>query len=1083
MDPDAQVRRAPRARPSPWDLATAFSLTLVLALGIVLRVSRFRAGDYYEDGSSHWWAAAYSQGTGRLFDPFNLAHRGYWLPGYDIVASVLMGAAGTTEPALLRSVSVGAYVAASLVLVALAAPAGRVCAVLAAALLAVSPFDALNSAIAMGVEPAVALLLFGLFLQQRSRRGRPVLLWGAALAYTLASLYRYEATPFVAVLLVYGWWWQGAGFGRLNGIRERPYLLLPVAAMGLFLAFTWGYNLPSEILAGPSAAALHQESLGLIPVDAMGRAEGFWQAFVPSVAAAFALGILGVALHLGREEAWLIVSFSFLLTVYLYIAAGTASFRYLAPVEPLMWLLAALSVRRLAPFGAALVSRVWRARGRDVLPRAVAVVMGVVLLGSSAQAGFSTLEGAKGQISLNGPLERAAAFLATLPHNESLVDIVDSPIAAEVSGLPASRMVGSAVLPTDREEALGWLHAHVQYVLAVNLSYYRLLRVFPELANRWSDANFTLLFDATGWEFQYTVKTAWVLEVNRQSAALQVTPDLALRFPFHSKSVSDGAGALAFTYQGKTLSAGTGLGYPTLRTASSEFVPTSLEGRYAGSPASPRAELNFTLHPRAGSDPPDLGGPPAYVEATYELGAGGLHANYSAFPPAGLASFTLRVNHSLLSDEFPASMNDSRTTPVAHAFGEALVWSLQNWLVGGRAVFQADFDASAFLLAGRTVGKSAWLTYEGPEGAFAVSFHIQFLPAGVALYGQDEPINLKAPLFRAGGYLAGAPRNASLRVLADFAFAPYPWVVEASGLGAESFVNTSALPASRAAALDWLRLNVDYLVAVNLPGDPLAALFPELLHGQSERNFSLAFDAGGGPGSLSHDLVWVYLVNGAEGAVPLFDGNFLTFPFSAGGSGAGRVGLGLSAGGAERVGASGGLAVPQAVYNGTLYGAGASELRFTAGSKGQGVEGTFWLYPVGAGGTLDRLAPPLAVRVTYAYADQLLNITANASGFPDPTNLTLRLNFTVPSSAFPVYRNDTDFLNSTAPTERSSIWSIRNWLTGPFVGLQADFTDPYSLTFERTAGGETTWQFEAPQGEVALAASVWLLAPDLVPVG
>jgi hypothetical protein len=1082
VDPDAQVGPPARGTYNRSNVLAAAWLCGVLTAGIALRVARFTAGDYYEDGASHWWAAATAAETGRLVDPFNLNHLGYWLPGYDVLAAALLIGAGSTDPVLLRSLSVASFVCATLALTALAWPAGRATALLAATLLTLSPFDILNSAMSTPVEPAVALLLFGLLIQQRSRAAKPSLLPGAAFVFSLAVLFRYEAIPFIGILLVHGWWWHSAdALHRLQARVERPFLLVPIAVAFVFLLLTWGQNLPSQALSGPLPGYEHQMAIGHSSTDPTGRVFDFWRAWIPSVAAGFVLALVGVGTYFRRVESWLVIAFSILLSIFLFVGVGTASFRYLAPVEPLMWLLAGAAVVRLSRRVAAFAWRGGASAARNPRRFATAVALSAALILASAQASFITLEGSGRQVALNGPLDRAAAFLSTLPQDPSMLVIVDSPVAAEASGLPPSRMIGSLLLPDARGEALTWIEAHVQYILAVNLSEYKLLQLFPELALGLSDTNFSLLYNATGWEIQYSVKTAWVYQVNRGQGTMAATPDVGIAFPFHEENLTMGVRGMRLMYRGGDISSpALGVGYPTLMTSAGTFVPGRAQGAFkeGGPPNAVRAQ--YALYPRAAGGNLDVSATPVNVTAEWVMEGQEFRAIFEVTPPPAGLAFVLRVDNAAPANEFPLSFNDTIPAPTGAPHNESPVWSLRNWLIGTHAVLQFDFRAPSLLFGGRDPDAATWLAYQAPTNATALSYAFHVLTPGAPLFSPDEPSLLRDPLFRAGGYLATASLSPPHRILSEFAFGKYPWILQASGRPVADFTNSTEMPGTRTEALHWLREAVDFVVVVNRSNDTVTALFPELLSGDSTRDFSLLFDASGPPDSPTARLVWVYRVNRGDGVVAAHEGAALHFYFEQDQNTSFSLGLGLIVNGTELVHPAPGLGVPEAVVNGTPYRAGRASMDFLAGSSGRSVTGVFWLYPV-PNGTMDRAAMPLVVRATYLYADLQLGVTLDATPAQPDDNVSLTAALTLPMATFPGFVNDSGPLNSSSSFDKARIWSLHNWLTGPLVAVQADFRDPYLLYLERSPSGTTSIFYEAPAGATQLQLSLWILKPEMVP--
>ncbi len=1079
MDPDAEVkaRRLPTFK-AP-DFVAAALIASILGAGIALRVARFSVGDYYEDGASHWWTAAGAMGTGVLVDPFNHGTAGYWLPGYDHLAVAAFQVTGTTQLVLLRWIGVAFFVAIEFALWALAVPAGRGVALFAMALMAVSPFDTVDSPIAIGLEPAVAFLLAGLVLHQRARGGRDALLIGASVFYTLAVLFRYEAAVFVGALALYNWWWSGGRPMNQHHLRrELPYLLFPLAVALLFLALTWGHNLPSRFFVGTPPEMATSEALGYLPQDPIGRNASFWGFWIAGMPVAIALAAIGIVRHSRRVEVWLIVTFVALLSIFMVANLGTPSIRYMATIEPLLWFMAALGAREVGRWVKSLSGIDWRGGAAGLVRKGGVAACALALVASCVYTGEATLLFIDQRVALHGPLYRAASFLADQPQNESLLVLIDSPLAAEASGLPATRLIGSRSLPVDRDGALAFLKERVQYVMAVNVSYYPLIEQFPELGHGQSTPDFSLLYDATSWEIAYSSKTAFVYRVNHETGVLGLGADYQLSFPFHQWNEQGDGPGVQLLYRGLNVTEGsTGLGFPLMRVDGRDFAPAELEGRFTPDAPTNGFDVDYTLYARDGAGSLETQGPSAVVHAFYRVEESGLSATFVVAPPPGTTSFSLRANNTVPGSSFPSTFNDSLGVPSQAPFSEGLVWSLQSWLMGERALLQFDFAAPALVWGGRDEGGDAWVAFEAPENSGLLTYPFFVLGPGTRLFKDGEPHTLRAPLFRAGGFLAGAPRNSSLRIFSDFGLGEFPYVAEGSGLPSSAFANSTSLPAERGAALQWLRAEIAYVVVVNQSGDALLALFPELANGDSNHNFSLVFDAGGPAGSLSKGLVWVFEVNRGEGFLHTDSALRLHFRFAQDSSETDVRGLGLTANGTELGYPASGLGLPSARVSGTPYVAGAATLDFVPGSEGTVVAGTFWLFP-STNGSVDRGALPLVVAADFHFAEGLLWLNLSAVPANSTDNVTLTGGFTVQTSAFPEYTNDLDHQVVTGDVPRTVTYALRNWFLGPVLTLQADYKDPYALYYSRAVGLSSSFEYEAPPGGRALQLSLWVVPPS-----
>jgi hypothetical protein len=82
--------------------------------------------------------------------------------------------------------------------------------------------------------------------------------------------------------------------------------------------------------------------------------------------------------------------------------------------------------------------------------------------------------------------------------------MTDSPVAAFYSGKMPSDITGSQDLPAERDQAIGWMHAHgVTELILENISYYRAAAVFPDLAA----GRVSPPFQALGDQLRYEVSS------------------------------------------------------------------------------------------------------------------------------------------------------------------------------------------------------------------------------------------------------------------------------------------------------------------------------------------------------------------------------------------------------------------------------------------------------------------------------------------------------------------------------------------------------------------------------------------------
>jgi len=360
---------------------------------------------------------------------------------------------------------------------------------------------ALPEPIAVLAVTASIYLLF--FARRPAPRVRHI---AAALLLLLAVTLRYEAWLVAALLPVYGWVERRAEFRRLV-LVALPAWIFAIAWVLVLLPLG---SLPAIVFGQTAREAGNQIALGNEPGTPWGRLWWFW--FDNYGAGLLPLFLLGPAYMVVRQRrefgTWVSLLLFAGVTVMVGAGLGTGSYRYVAIAVPFV----AVGAGRMT---AALLRRAGRALARAgprAGPAIVAVLAGALVVASVANTAWITprLDGV-GQ--LNAPLERAGVWVSEQPWPAGKKLLSDSPIAAYYSNVDPRDVWSSWWLPANRTQALEVLRSEYAYVIFVNVSYYPLRTLFPELQRGATTPDFTLAHDPNGWEQQYGAKQVYVYEV------------------------------------------------------------------------------------------------------------------------------------------------------------------------------------------------------------------------------------------------------------------------------------------------------------------------------------------------------------------------------------------------------------------------------------------------------------------------------------------------------------------------------------------------------------------------------------------
>ncbi len=499
-------------------------LAAFLVLAAVAGFLRWQRGGYldpFEDAYQHWWISGYTLQTGQYYDSFSAMTHGNWLPLYDFAIMPLFSLFGVHNMGALKGLSLALSLAtmAIVFLVGLRS-LGRGAAWAAAVFFAFMPSGILGGSMALP-EAATGLALIGayylMFLSPAPSTSR----YGfAAAALLIAVALRYEAWLFTVLLL-------GFYLGSKAPKIARGDLLLVTSPalvfMGVWLLFTsrWGF-LPNIVIAQTSVDLQYKASIGALPAisEILGD---FWRDYASLSLVPVFLGTAYAIRSIRREFlAFVLLAFYAAEVGWTGLGYGTPSVRYLYVTLPGLTVLAGMAVASVWRYARSLAKAPGISSRRVHRGAAVAVaVLLVAVVGiSSVHDGLATAFPSDNPGFMMGGRERAGLFLRDLALPTGKLLLSESPIAAYLSGQPPGRIIGSSLLPDNATAAAEYLQENVAYLVLVTVPWYKLRRLFPELADGANTPEFRLLFDATGPEYVAGGHRVLVYEVLPRSGGI-----------------------------------------------------------------------------------------------------------------------------------------------------------------------------------------------------------------------------------------------------------------------------------------------------------------------------------------------------------------------------------------------------------------------------------------------------------------------------------------------------------------------------------------------------------------------------------
>lgn len=489
-------------------------LALLATIGIIARVIRAGMLDSFEDGYQRWWISANLLQTGQHVDMYSMMTLGNWLPFYDYVGAGLLAIFGLHNIWAMKGFNIMLSVGLMGIAYLMGRRFSRTTGILAFAFMALSPADIILGTTASPDTLGVFSVLVAVYAYTYKPIGQRWSLVISALFFLISVATVYEAWLVLIVFLLYY-----IVKDRRN-VRWKDLFLISAPAIAFCAAWflyvsQWGF-LPSIIISQTSVDVNYQLQAGTQP-SALSQLTSFWSAYSAHFFVVFLLSVVYLGFRGWRRvEGVIYAVFLPALVVYSALHVGQPSPRYVYVTIPISAVFAARALtggaRRLRD------TQTWRRLfGQDAwnMRKFATVALSLLFVFTTV-----TLDTGRVVAPLNAPgvylqpTQRAGEFLATINVPAGKLVVFESPIAAYYSGLPPTQMIGSRLLPHDRQAAENFLRGSVAYVVYVDVPYYPMQEMFPELAAGNTTGIFTLVYNANSWEADFGAHLVYVYAVN-----------------------------------------------------------------------------------------------------------------------------------------------------------------------------------------------------------------------------------------------------------------------------------------------------------------------------------------------------------------------------------------------------------------------------------------------------------------------------------------------------------------------------------------------------------------------------------------
>ncbi|HEY9246012.1 MAG TPA: FG-GAP-like repeat-containing protein, partial [Candidatus Methanoperedens sp.] len=471
----------------PRYMLPKLALAFILIAALALRLHRATMGDLSEGPYQHWLISANLAASGAYTDPISGALE-KWPPGYHIFASGVIFLFGK-DIFWLRLMNILLSLGGIYLIYNIARRHSAKAGLLAAAFLALNPFELIISSASYAEPMAVFFFLLTVYFLQQNKEKK------AGIALLLGAATRYEV-------------WLSLPF-LLYGRRQKRFDLV---APSLVFIFVWSiFSLASHGFFPGSVIEKSREVLsfeigkGAINADITGRVIRLLEYSFISSPVVYAAGFYFAGKNIKKAGLYAF-TLVYILLVFLVTILGTGSFRYFSLSLPLICIFAGVQFSKS--------KWLW-----------IFALASLIIALPFYFNLYSNLD------TLYRPMIRAGEFVGSTGAHDV---ISNSPVPLYFTGFQASHLFGPSILKNaGRSDGIAFLEDHgVEYVIYVESPHGDLERLFPGIANGSNASGLEMVYDPNSWEQKYGAKKAYVYRLsggvfNRTGSYITSSPLLA----------------------------------------------------------------------------------------------------------------------------------------------------------------------------------------------------------------------------------------------------------------------------------------------------------------------------------------------------------------------------------------------------------------------------------------------------------------------------------------------------------------------------------------------------------------------------
>ncbi|CAG1005162.1 Beta-monoglucosyldiacylglycerol synthase [Methanosarcinales archaeon] len=455
----------------PRSLYPKLAIALILITALALRLYRATMGDLSEDPYQHWLISANLASSGVHTDPISGALE-KWPPGYHIMASGVIFLLGR-DILWLKLMNILLSLGGIYLIYKIAKRHSEKAGLLAAAFLALNPFEIITSSTSYAEPMAVFFFLLTVYLLQQNKKKK------AGLTFLLSAATRYEV-------------WLSLPFLFYGKREKRWYLIAP----SLIFILVWSaYSIafhgffPESIIGQSQEVLSFEIGKGAVNADITGRIIRIFEYSFISSPLVYAAGLYFAGKNIRKAGLYAFV-LVYILLLFFATASGfiTGSFRYFSLLLPLICIFAGVQFSKTKYL------------------QVIALISLIIALPFYFSL-YSNLD------TLYQPMIRAGEFVGSTGADGV---ISNSPVPLYFTGLATSHLFGPSILKNvSRNDGIKFLEKYgVEYIIYVESPPGELERLFPGMENGANASGLEMVLDPNSWEQRYGAKKVYVYRLS-----------------------------------------------------------------------------------------------------------------------------------------------------------------------------------------------------------------------------------------------------------------------------------------------------------------------------------------------------------------------------------------------------------------------------------------------------------------------------------------------------------------------------------------------------------------------------------------